>query len=329
MAHKAGLAADVSALKTALDIRREELAIMESKADTLERRILEQIMDHSRAMMMARSAQTRHHRIPVPSAAATAITLALKSRPPVRRNNGAPINPGSRRILSLNQITHNVPTGGAAFVGAPNTGLKRSHSVKTAAFPRKSSWGGRRSSGMGLDKENEVLSEESETEEFVESHRGGDGELDTLSEAGTERRHSYATAATGTESALTYGTGSYLTETPSTDRRTSFGAGESERTYGTGSYLSGTESERRTSYGSTVRSTLGRTVIDEEGEEGEEGDSTEVEQEQEQEDGLVEQEADGPSAEEIREEIAAAKRGWYSMRRRVIAGWGRICRREG
>ncbi|EON65528.1 hypothetical protein W97_04766 [Coniosporium apollinis CBS 100218] len=326
-AHKAGLAADVSALKTALDIRREELAIMESKADTLERRILEQIMDHSRAMMMARSARTvptTHPKpaqpsrmasttpqkpatttaSPVPSAAATALTLALKARPPVRRNNGAPINPASRRILSLNQITHNVPTGSAAFVGAPNTGLKRSHSVKTAAFPRKSSWGGRRSSGMGLDKENEVLSEESEGEEFVESRHGGDGELHTLSEAGTERRHSYATAVTGTESALTYGTGSYLTETPSTDRRTSFGAGESERTYGTGSYLTGTESERRTSYGSTVRSTLGGTVIDEEGEE--EGENTEVEQDQEE--GDV-GEADGPSAEEIREEIAAAKRG--------------------
>ncbi len=46
---KLRLAGDVSSLETALRIRREELDEMEGRAAALERRILEGVMDHSRA----------------------------------------------------------------------------------------------------------------------------------------------------------------------------------------------------------------------------------------------------------------------------------------
>ncbi|KAF4552488.1 Hypothetical protein D9617_10g074700 [Elsinoe fawcettii] len=49
---KAKLAADVHALHAALVIRKEELAAMEMRADKLERRVLEGLMDQSRAAML-------------------------------------------------------------------------------------------------------------------------------------------------------------------------------------------------------------------------------------------------------------------------------------
>jgi hypothetical protein len=93
----------------------------------------------------------------------------------------------SRRILSLNQITHNVPTGN----------FKRSHSVKTtsgAGALRKSSWGGSLSRKYGdLNKENLALKESEEDE--VE------GSEDDASEGETMRRSSRGTTiltSTGT-----------------------------------------------------------------------------------------------------------------------------------
>jgi len=92
----------------------------------------------------------------------------------------------SRRILSLNQITNNVPTGG----------FKRSHSVKAAGGSgalRKSSWGGALSQKYGdLNKENLAL-KESEEEDGSEDGEGSDG--------GTMRRSSRGTTiltSTGT-----------------------------------------------------------------------------------------------------------------------------------
>lgn len=302
---KTRLTADVSSLETALHIRREELFEMDAKADALERRILEGIMDHSRVMLMAKSgkapnsakpksqraASTLSQRtistLPPSNAASNGLALALKTRPAVRRNHGTSSNPASRRILSLNQITGNVPAGASAFqpgyVPAPTlalAGLKRSHSVKSQ-YMRKSSWNGvpsRRVSGAlsstlsGVDKENAGggrLSDVSDNSEDLDD-----------SEAGTERRQSYATA-TGTDSGMTYGSSSYgyaTSEgiTPSSDRRMSYGAGtrESDLSYGTGSYLTGSELDRRTSIGSTVRSTLGERTA-ERGESGEESGAEE------------------------------------------------------
>ncbi|KAF2495176.1 hypothetical protein BU16DRAFT_581917 [Lophium mytilinum] len=306
---KVRLTGEVSSLQTALDIRREELRDMDHKADALERRILNGIMDHSRALLINKTnkspgkpkkqrmpSNASHSTLgsmPPPSAAANGLSLALKQRPAIRRN-GPPPNPASRRILSLSQITNNVPTGAQAYAGAPNSlsnglgNLKRSHSVKTN-YMRKTSWngrpGGRRVSE--INKENEALAERDENEnesegeidnddtprkitagpagdvEHEDEHEREDeheGDEDLASDAGTERRHSYATA-----------TGSYA---DGFDGRSSYGAGDSEYTYGsgTGSYMTGSDLDRRTSYGSTVRSTLMGGAIDEEGEEEESGD---------------------------------------------------------
>ncbi|KAI9882848.1 MAG: hypothetical protein M1823_005399 [Watsoniomyces obsoletus] len=205
---KTRLAADVASLETARKLRHEELSTMEVRAEALERRILEGIIDHSRALLISRpskdlaaenmslkrvSKRTSSYGLSVSGTTNinggndknNMLTLALKPRPPPIRMNGIGMNGssspsqqqqqqgGGRRILSLNQITGNVPTGGngsgsigsqgfsylrpTGIISRTDTGssigsgkglgnLKRSHSVKTgsgAGSLRKSSLGGR------------------------------------------------------------------------------------------------------------------------------------------------------------------------------------------
>jgi flagellar hook-basal body complex protein FliE len=259
---KVRLTGEVSSLHTALDIRREELHMMDAKADALERRILNGIMDHSRALMIAKGgskspskmkkrmsvdASAGAERSLPPSATANAINMALKPRPAIRRS--APNSSADRRIFSLSQISGNAPPTAKTHLAPAATnnsaGLKRAHSVKTN--PRKSSWGGRPSSVVA-NKENAPLKEEDETEaeprapsSVAPSTIAGDEQ----SETGTERRYSVASESNYAES---YAEG----ETPGFDGRSDFGGTGSEYTYDSGSYMSGSELDRRTSYGSTV-----------------------------------------------------------------------------
>jgi hypothetical protein len=209
LAHqKMRLSADVSSLETALRIRREELHAMEARAEGLERRILEGVIDHSRALLISKSNKGRdamsRKRVPSHATSTTgsivssatsrashatqsAVSMAMSGN---RAVFNVPVNNpagASRRILSLNQITHNVPTGN----------FKRSHSVKTtsgAGALRKSSWGGSLSRKYGdLNKENLALKESEEDE--VE------GSEDDASEGETMRRSSRGTTiltSTGT-----------------------------------------------------------------------------------------------------------------------------------
>lgn len=279
-AQKSRLNAEVSSLETALHIRRDELHEMDRKAETIERRMLEGVMNQSRMLLMAKSAksspkkkpQGRDLRIPSNASAASAQTtvssmpglkanhaLALKSRPSVRRN-GPLLSTPERRIMSLNQITHNVPNGAKAFSATPSlisnspAGLKRSHSVKTQ-FMRKPSWAGKRNLSLaGENKENDILSEEDEEETQHPQSRDGDHE-DLGSETATERRTSYMS---GTETALTRDDASHTDGiTPGTDdgRRMSYGT--SDLSYGTGSYITGSEIDRRTSLASSTNGMLG------------------------------------------------------------------------
>ncbi|KAF2195556.1 hypothetical protein K469DRAFT_649632 [Zopfia rhizophila CBS 207.26] len=283
---KVRLTGEVSSLHTALEIRREELHSIDAKADALERRILNGIMDHSRALMIIKGGPKNLSKpkkrmvadvssdaklMPPPSTAATGLSMALNPRPAIPRN-GPPQNPASRRIHSLSQISGNTPTGVQAYPGASNTmansgALKRSHSVKTN-YMRKSSWAGRTSMAVAqVNKENEALSEESETEveqppaplQIEDNHSIIEEDHDDQSETGTERRHSYGTSGY----AESYADGE-------TEGRSSYGGTGSEYTYASGSsYMTGSDIDRRTSYGSTVRSTLlggADTIIDEEGE---------------------------------------------------------------
>ncbi|KAK5137167.1 hypothetical protein LTR08_000672 [Meristemomyces frigidus] len=287
-AQKVRLSVDVSSLETALHIRRDELHEMDRKAETIERRMLEGVMNQSRMLLLARTAkpapkkkpQGRDLRVPSNASAVSTSTvtskspvlkanhaLAMKTRPGFQRN--AP-NTAERRIMSLNQISHNVPTAVHAYpITAPSLissagsqPVKRSHSVKTQPM-RKASWSGKRNLSLSAqNKENDILSEESEDELARDEPRSMVDDGDYGSEIATERRKSYAT---GTESGLTYGEGSYADDaTPGTDdgRRTSYGT--SDLSYGTGSYMTGSEVDRRTSLGSATGVLGVQSSLDEE-----------------------------------------------------------------
>ncbi|RDW64883.1 hypothetical protein BP6252_10534 [Coleophoma cylindrospora] len=191
LAHqKMRLSADVSSLETALHIRREELHAMESRAEGLERRILEGVIDHSRALLMSKATKGKdmmsRKRVSTDSPDRTnsrasntthsAVNMAMNGN----RSQARPSST-SRRILSLSQITNNVPAGG----------FKRSHSVKTPSGAlRKSSWGGSMSQKYGeLNKENLALKESEEDQESEEPE----------DDAETMRRSSHGTTIlTGT-----------------------------------------------------------------------------------------------------------------------------------
>lgn len=168
---KVRLTGDVSSLETALHIRREELHEMESRAEGLERRLLEGVMDQSRMLLMtrankkaARDVMSRKRVSPQKSAPVDDNTesesrqttpkaqhqVAFKTALNSNRNA---VNPQvavngqqARRILSLSQINK---AGLSANVG---TTFKRSQSVKTltgAGSFRKSSWGGGKRKSYG------------------------------------------------------------------------------------------------------------------------------------------------------------------------------------
>ena len=252
---KTRLTADVSSLETALRLRREELQHMEGRAEGLERRILDGVMDHSRVLLMAKATKSgagaghdvmSRKRVPSQKPAASAAGEAPRdSRPRAAFNmalasgtrSAGPANGttgAARRILSLSQITSNVPAGG----------FKRSQSVRNAAGAgalRKSSWGGGGGKGYGdldgpggrEDKENARPSlRESDEEEAEDYHtpRGADeeellvdeegalslvdgSEADARSDAGTLRRSSLGTSVvtglTGTETDGSYSDDEY------------------------------------------------------------------------------------------------------------------------
>lgn len=180
--HKTRLTADVSSLETALNLRREELQAMDARAEGLERRILEGVLDHSRALLMTKSnfkgrdAAMSRKRVPGarsslgPNEDLNSTSQQMKSRAAINAavNNGraslVPQNAASagRRILSLSQITNNVSAGG----------IKRSQSVRTQGGTglRKSSWApGKNGTGKGYgdldtNKENVDLVRESDEE---------------------------------------------------------------------------------------------------------------------------------------------------------------------
>lgn len=246
LAQKTRLAADVASLETARKLRHEELGMMEARAENLERRILEGIIDHSRALLISRpqikdpknmslkrvTSQSQPQGPsgvggPASSLPQSTISLALKTRPaPIRSNAAGPnASNNGRRILSLNQITNNVPTGGQAFSPTTSmvsskkalTSLKRSHSVKSGSgmgYTRKASLGGRGrydtvSQIQLADKENrsrhpdEAVDDEDDdrTTEYLGSEDVEDDE-DTRTET-IDRRTSTGTLLSATGTMLT------------------------------------------------------------------------------------------------------------------------------
>ncbi|KAJ5763997.1 hypothetical protein N7533_002678 [Penicillium manginii] len=235
------LSKEVSGLETALEIRHEEMQQMEDRADGLEKRILEGVLDHARTVLLSRSTGSQMNlrrnrsarssragaRSPsVTSVASTAreskdprsllgngVGMALKRGLSNNLNAAAsPVQPNigkERRILSLSHVTGNRGVDRQASGNGGLANLKRSHSVKSNFSLRKSSWAGRVSIA---DKENEPFREEDEPASEPESDAGTERRT---SYAGTERKSSYA--GTVTDSVVTGVTESVA----STDRRTS------------------------------------------------------------------------------------------------------------
>lgn len=199
---KLRLAADVASLETALQLRREELRAMEDRAENLERRILDGVIDHSRAFMLTKSNVGRagRHAMNLKRVASSTTSLGpsvigggsqqlstnIANQNAVTMTMGgararmvAPSPGTSRRILSLNQI---LPNGG---IGA----VQRSYSPKAAAVAgtlRQSSWAppGRKSYGnVELNKENLALHESDNGTDATEIE--SDSETMRISSVGT------------------------------------------------------------------------------------------------------------------------------------------------
>ena len=291
-AQKSKMQADVASLETALHIRRDELHAMDARAEQIEKRMLEGVMNQSRMMLLAKSArvpkpptspkkkqQGRDLRIhsngsamsgmsgisAAPSSVKPPQTLTTtKIRPPMARMNPSQ-NAAERRIMSLSEINNNVPTGAHAFKSkAPslissNSGVSRSHSVKSN-FMGKPSWKtDKRIQSLGpFNKENEI-SEDSEGELDAErevANIDGPDHDEFSSDAGTERRNSHLSQ---TNSAVTYDDRNSYIEgpTPAGEDGSRFSFDPSEYTYGTGSYMTGSETDRRDSLESTINGTVG------------------------------------------------------------------------
>lgn len=190
------LSKELSGLETALEIRQEELQVMEDRAETLERRILEGVLDHARSVLLSRpgsnsqlmnlkrvpssaSTATRTSRVSTTSTAKDArslassgVGMALKRQHAIRRNHpgsqssASSVSSKERRILSLSHVTGNKGSGAS---------VKRSHSVRSNMPSRKVSWG---AGDAAANKENEAFPEP-------------DDHSDSASETETERRTSF------------------------------------------------------------------------------------------------------------------------------------------
>ncbi|RMJ28161.1 hypothetical protein PHISP_00938 [Aspergillus sp. HF37] len=222
------LSKDLSGVEMALDLRHEEMQVMEERADGLEKRILEGVLDHARTALLSRpnsqqAMNLRRSVTPRPRKASGASTtsaakdqrnilgsgvgMALKRRAPAAPQSGSttPSNAGNeRRILSMSHVTSNRGAGPRQTSASSGlASMKRSHSVKSNFSQRKASWGGDRSTIA--NKENEAFPEEEELQSGDES------------DAATERRTSYTGTCTDS---MAYGTASAV----SGDRRSSVGS---------------------------------------------------------------------------------------------------------
>lgn len=290
---KSSLRAETSALETALHIRRDELHAMDTKAEAIERRMLEGVMNQSRMLLMQKNSaaskaastspkkansKSRDLRLPsdasaqtvtssVPSGLKANHNTLMKSRPPLNRanpnaaKNGNGANTAERRIMSLSQINNNVPTGSSAFSSLAPRGLApatntQPMSMKRSHSVRTQNVARKPSWGARQQRRDLSMTAPSENKENDDISEEG-SEHNSVGDEG-ERRTSYAPSAAGTTLTYGTGTGSYLTEgaTPGTDDRR-FSYGTSDLSYGTGSYDTGSYMT-----GSEIdrRTSLGSTV---------------------------------------------------------------------
>ena len=252
---KSKMQADLSSLETALQIRREELHIMEARADSLERRILDGVLDHSRSLLTTSrphsslkemnlkrvvstasnaTASTRASTVAttIPSktnsAVSSGVGMALKRRAPPRASEtNSSYGKADRRILSLSTLGANKAGGGerSMVLANPSNGVSATNpgGWSTDGLKRshsvKSNFPVRKTSWNGtktLSMYGDEGMDDGDKENSVLDEE--DEEEVEGSEAGTERRTSYSGTYSGTGS---YGDGSTI---PDDDKRTSYAA---------------------------------------------------------------------------------------------------------
>ena len=264
---KSKMQVDMSSLETALQIRREELQVMEIRADGLERRILDGVLDHSRSLLTTSRPQSSLKEMNLkrvasaasnatastkastvtpatssvaPSVISSGVSMAIKRRQPLRSSarsstNGQP----DRRILSLSTLGAN--KGGAndqAMVLANPlnaSAMSKANGLGSGGMKRshsvKSNFPSRKSSWAGSKVSSGIMYADDETEDKENSILDEEDEEDIEgSQADTERRTSY----TGT---YTTGTGSYgedsMISFNDNDKRASYAASSTVGTVGT------------------------------------------------------------------------------------------------
>ena len=253
VAQRSKLQADLSSLHTALDIRREELNAMEARAEKLERRILDGVLDHSRSLLttsrpsslkdmnLKRVSSSSSQATTVPrtstagtgtrlsslttSAVSSGVDIALRRRPPPRSNVSNASSRGDRRILSLSTLGANKgpsaersmvlanPALAGSGVSSKGTGL----GALKRSHSVKSNFPVRKTSWGGTKAIGMYADDEGIDDGDEDKENSildeADEDAEGSSEAGTERRTSY----TGTSFAdnLSYADGSIM----SSDRR--------------------------------------------------------------------------------------------------------------
>ena len=252
---KSKMQADLSSLETALQIRREELHVMEARADGLERRILDGVLDHSRSLLTTSRPQSSLKEMNLkrvtstssnattstrastvlpsshPSAVSSGVGMAMKRRAPPRTSAATNTTTSKdRRILSLSTLgankgisndrsmilAHSSMAGGTAKAATVgNGGLKRSHSVKSNFPIRKPSWTGSKQLDLYADQTQNDGEDKENSILNEEDEDGVEG-----SQADTERRTSYSGTYTATDS---YGDGSVVSSRDD-DKRVSYDA---------------------------------------------------------------------------------------------------------
>ena len=274
---KSRLQADLTRLETALQIRREEMQFMEARAEGLEKRILEGVLDHSRSLLITSrpqsslkamnlkrvsstasnksigtrtsSASTTATTIPttVGSTVNAGISMALKRRPPPRMMNGSVTNnaKGDRRILSLSTIGANRgPIAEKSMVLANPSFVSSGTGRSNAAF-----------GAAGLKRSHSVKSNFPARKTSWGGTRLGGMYADELGEGNKENsvldEEDEESGEGGTERRTSYGT---QTET---ERRPSYAGTDTETgSYGTGSVIDG-DDDRRTNYAASTIGTVG------------------------------------------------------------------------
>ena len=272
--------ADLSSLETALHIRREELHVMEARADSLERRILDGVLDHSRSLLTTSrpqsslkemnlkrvvstasnaTASTRASTVATitpsktNSAVSSGVGMALKRRPPPRASGTSNSSGKSdRRILSLSTLGANKGHAGERSMVLANPavtgGATKVSEWGTGGLKRshsvKSNFPVRKTSWNGTKTPGMYADESLDEGDKENSVLDEEDEEDIEgSEAGTERRTSYSGTYSGTGS---YGDGSTI---PDDDKRTSYAA-STLGTVGTRDYSTRGDGEEGSQLGS-------------------------------------------------------------------------------